>query len=65
VLRDLNKHNDSKKIKEILDSVTALYNMKVKEEQQQDKPGKGKHGKAALKQEAGKKDVKVQNQRLN
>lgn len=41
LVRDLSKHIDSKKIKEILDSVTALYNEKVKEEKERDKTGKG------------------------
>ena len=47
-MRDLSRHTDSKKIKEILDSVTAIYNEKVKEEKEKEKTGKGKP-KAALK----------------
>lgn len=41
-LRDVQKELDSKKIKEILDNVTTLYNEKVKEEKEKDKGGKGK-----------------------
>jgi hypothetical protein len=49
ILRDLPKHNDSKKIKELLDSVTTIYNEKVKEEKEKDKAGKSKAaGKAKL-----------------
>lgn len=45
------------KIKEILDSVTAIYNEKVKEEKEKKKTGKGK-GKAQLK---GGKQLNIQN----
>jgi hypothetical protein len=48
LVRDLSRHSDSKKIKEILDSVTTIYNEKVKEEKEKEKTGKGKP-KAALK----------------
>ena len=36
LVRDLSKQIDSKKIKEILDSVTAIYNEKVKEEKEKE-----------------------------
>lgn len=50
VVRDLSKQIDSKKIKEILDSVTTIYNEKVKEEKEKDKGGKGaSKAKASLK----------------
>ena len=39
LLRDLQKSLESKKIKEILDTVTALYNEKVREEKEKDKAG--------------------------
>ncbi len=52
-MRDLSKQIDSKKIKEILDSVTAIYNEKVKEEKEKDKkPSGASKAKATLK--AGK-----------
>jgi hypothetical protein len=41
-LRDVQKELDSKKIKDILDNVTTLYNEKVKEEKEKDKGGKNK-----------------------
>lgn len=41
LVRDLSKQIESKKIKEILDSVTAIYNEKVKEEKEKEKSGKG------------------------
>lgn len=41
LVRDLSKQVESKKIKEILDSVTALYNEKVREEKEKEKTGKG------------------------
>lgn len=51
--RDLSKQIDSQKIKEILDSLTTIYNEKVKEEKEKEKTGGGKgKGKATLK--AGK-----------
>ena len=40
LLRDLSTQTEAKKIKEILDSVTTLYNEKVKEEKEKDKTGK-------------------------
>jgi hypothetical protein len=46
VLRDLQGQLESKKIKEILDTVTTLYNEKVKEEKEKDKTGKAKAKKA-------------------
>lgn len=53
LVRDLSKQIDSKKIKEILDSVTAIYNEKVKEEKEKDKkPSGASKAKATLK--AGK-----------
>jgi 5'-deoxynucleotidase YfbR-like HD superfamily hydrolase len=42
VFRDIQKELDSKKIKEVLDSITTLYNEKVKEEKEKDKGGKAK-----------------------
>lgn len=53
----MSKNIESKKIKEILDSVTALYNEKVKEEKEKEKGGKGasKPQKAQLK--SGKQAV--------
>lgn len=41
LVRDLSKHIDSKKIKEISDSITAIYNEKVREEKEKEKSGKG------------------------
>ena len=50
LLRDISKHNDAIKIKVILDSVTALYNEKVREEKEREKTGnKNKSAKTALK----------------
>ena len=46
-LRDIQKELDSKKIKDILDNITTLYNEKVKEEKEKDKGGKGKPKKTA------------------
>lgn len=46
-LRDVQKELDSKKIKEILDNVTTLYNEKVKEEKEKDKGSKVKPKKTA------------------
>jgi len=43
LVRDLSKHTESGMIKEILDSVTAIYNEKVKAEKEKDK-GKSKKG---------------------
>ena len=48
--KELPKHLESLKIKEILDSLTAIYNEKVKEEKEKEKTGGGKgKGKAQLK----------------
>jgi hypothetical protein len=41
LIRDLGKNSESKKIKEILDSLTTSYNEKVKEEKDTEKTGKG------------------------
>lgn len=54
LVRDLSKQIDSKKIKEILDSVTALYNEKVREEKEKEKSGKGGAGKAKASLKSGK-----------
>ena len=40
LVKDLSGPLDSKKIKEILDSVTTIYNTKVKEEKEKEKGGK-------------------------
>jgi len=58
LVRDLSKQIDSKKIKEILDSVTALYNEKVKDEK--DKGNKGGPGKAKAQLKAGKQHQNAQ-----
>jgi Translation initiation factor eIF3 subunit len=60
LLRDLPKQLDSKKIKEILDSMTALYNEKVRDEKEKEKSGKGgaKGAKAQLK--SGKAHINQQ-----
>lgn len=59
LVRDLSKQIDSKKIKEILDSVTAIYNEKVKEEKEKEKGGKGAgKNKATLK--SGKQHLNQQ-----
>lgn len=59
ITRDLSKHVDSKDIKVILDSMTALYNEKVKEEKEKEKSGKGAtKAKAQLK--AGKQHINQQ-----
>lgn len=58
VLVGLSSQMESKKIKEILDNVTTLYNEKVKEEKEKDKGGKGKAAKAQIK--AGKQTVNHQ-----
>ena len=48
--KELPKHLESTKIKEILDSLTTIYNEKVKEEKDKEKTGGGKgKGKAQLK----------------
>ena len=60
LVRDLSKHLESKKIKEILDSVTALYNEKVKEEKEKEKGGKSTAGKAKAQLKAGKQTVNQQ-----
>ncbi len=58
-MRDLSKQIESKKIKEILDSVTAIYNEKVKEEKEKEKSGKGgTKAKAQLK--SGKQHINQQ-----
>ena len=59
-MRDLSKHLESKKIKEILDSVTALYNEKVKEEKEKEKGGKSAAGKGKAQLKAGKQTVNQQ-----
>jgi hypothetical protein len=59
LVRDLSKHIDSKQIKVVLDSITALYNEKVKEEKDKEKSGKGaSKTKAQLK--AGKQHINAQ-----
>lgn len=60
LVRDLSKHLESKKIKEILDSVTALYNEKVKEEKEKEKGGKSGAGKAKAQLKAGKQTMNAQ-----
>ena len=60
LVRDLSKQIESKKIKEILDSVTALYNEKVKEEKEKDKQGKGGAGKAKAQLKSGKNAINQQ-----
>ena len=57
VVRDLSKQIDSKKIKEILDSVTTIYNEKVKEEKEKDKGGKGGASKAKASLKTGKQHL--------
>jgi spore cortex formation protein SpoVR/YcgB (stage V sporulation) len=59
-VRDLSKQIDSKKIKEILDSVTAIYNEKVKDEKDKEKSGKGGAGKAKAQLKAGKQHLNQQ-----
>ncbi len=44
-LRDVQSQLESKRIKEILDNITTLYNEKVKEEKEKDKAGKSKQKK--------------------
>lgn len=58
--RDLSKHTDSKKIKEILDSVTALYNEKVKEEKDKEKKGGAAGGKSKAQLKSGKQHLNQQ-----
>ena len=60
LVRDLSKQIESKKIKEILDTVTALYNEKVKEEKEKEKSGKGGAGKAKAQLKAGKQHLNQQ-----
>jgi hypothetical protein len=60
LVRDLSKQIDSKKIKEILDSMTALYNEKVKEEKEKEKSGKGGAGKAKAQLKSGKQHLNQQ-----
>lgn len=62
VLTGLSGQLDSKKIKEILDNVTTLYNEKVKEEKDKDKPSKGKSAKAAIK--SGKQTTNIVNNQM-
>ncbi len=58
-LRDVHSQLESKRIKEILDTVTALYNEKVKEEKEKDKSSKGK-SKKGPQLAAGKQTVNTQ-----
>jgi hypothetical protein len=58
LLRELNKQCDSGEIKDILDSITALYNEKVKQEKDIKSGPKKQTTKATLK--AGKQDNKKQ-----
>ena len=60
LVRDLSKQIESKKIKEILDTVTALYNEKVKEEKEKEKSGKGGAGKVKAQLKAGKAQMNQQ-----
>lgn len=60
LVRDLSKHIDSKKIKEILDSVTALYNEKVREEKEKEKSGKGSQKTAKAQLKTGKQHLNQQ-----
>lgn len=60
LVRDLSKQIDSKKIKEILDSVTAIYNEKVKEEKEKEKGGKGAAGKNKATLKSGKQHLNQQ-----
>jgi hypothetical protein len=58
-LKDVQSQLESKRIKEILDTVTTLYNEKVKEEKEKDKTGKAK-AKKAPQLVAGKNTVNQQ-----
>lgn len=49
LIRELPKKADSTKIKEILDSLTTVYNEKVKEEKDKEKSGSKGKAKATLK----------------
>lgn len=60
LVRDLSKQIDSKKIKEILDSVTALYNEKVREEKEKEKSGKGGAAKNKAQLKSGKQHLNQQ-----
>ena len=60
LVRDLSKQIDSKKIKEILDSVTAIYNEKVKEEKDKEKKGTSGAGKAKAQLKSGKQHLNQQ-----
>jgi hypothetical protein len=60
IMRDLPKHAESKKIKEILDSLTALYNEKVKEEKDKEKKGGAAAGKAKAQLKSGKQHLNQQ-----
>lgn len=64
-LRDIQKELDSKKIKDILDNVTTLYNEKVKEEKEKDKGGKAKPKKTAqLASGKNTRDAQIINQMI-
>lgn len=56
LVRDLSKHAEAKNIKEILDSMTTLYNEKVKDEKDKEKGGKG-GSKAKVQLKAGKQSL--------
>lgn len=56
-MRDLSKQIDSKKIKEILDSVTAIYNEKVKEEKDKEKKGTSGASKNKAQLKSGKQHL--------
>ena len=60
LVRDLSKHIESKKIKDVLDSVTAIYNEKVKEEKERDKTGKSGAAKKKAQLNAGKQTMNQQ-----
>lgn len=59
LLRDLSKNAEAKNIKEILDSMTTLYNEKVKDEKDKEKGGKG-GAKAKVQLKAGKQSLNQQ-----
>lgn len=60
LVRDLSKQIDSKKIKEILDSVTAIYNEKVKEEKEKEKKGGAGASKNKAQLKSGKQHLNQQ-----
>lgn len=60
MVRDLSKQIDSKKIKEILDSVTTIYNEKVKEEKDKEKKGTSGGSKAKAQLKSGKQHLNAQ-----